>query len=260
MSKAQARTGIFSLVTIAVGGAALIIHTLPSCSSDPTSDWIVHQDAAGFSLKHPPQWHVAVEAKTGIISVSSPQGEEAYYLASGSRLTFTAGEVTFTCTRNGEPYRGYFMASTTWIDASRYGANFWFVQGLFGYLAPESRTREAYDVLEHAVLSFQYNPAWVEKQSDLAVKTSQIATKTAHSISDTIRSSYEGRQRTLDELSRRRSNATLGVYDVVDNLTGTNYRVESSSNYYWIDQHGTIIGTQTDSRPSVDFRSLVRLP
>jgi hypothetical protein len=36
--------------------------------------------------------------------------------------------------------------------------------------------------------------------------------------------------------------------------------VESGTNYYWIDQRGRIAGTTTDTKPSIDFRQLVRLP
>jgi hypothetical protein len=47
---------------------------------------------------------------------------------------------------------------------------------------------------------------------------------------------------------------------VVDPYTGRRTTVESGSNYYWIDQRGAIVGTDTDTRPNIDFRALVRLP
>jgi hypothetical protein len=36
--------------------------------------------------------------------------------------------------------------------------------------------------------------------------------------------------------------------------------VQSGSSYYWIDHRGNIVGTDIHSRPSLDFRELVRLP
>jgi hypothetical protein len=48
--------------------------------------------------------------------------------------------------------------------------------------------------------------------------------------------------------------------DAEDPETGRRFRVESGSNYYWIDNAGHIAGTQTDSTPQVDFRQLVTLP
>jgi hypothetical protein len=35
---------------------------------------------------------------------------------------------------------------------------------------------------------------------------------------------------------------------------------ESGSHYHWIDQRGVIVGTETDTRPTIDIRALVRRP
>jgi hypothetical protein len=64
----------------------------------------------------------------------------------------------------------------------------------------------------------------------------------------------------MDEIDRRRSNVILGVEDVIDPVTGRQIKIESGSEYYWIDHRGTIVGTQTDTRPNLDFRQLIRLP
>lgn len=123
-----------------------------------------------------------------------------------------------------------------------------------------TRAPEAYDRLEHGVFSFKYNPDWVARQSETALSTSHIAAQTNAAISKMIQDVYEGRQRTLDEISRRRENAILDLYDVVDTQTGQSYKVEADANYYWMDLRGRIVGTQTDSRPNLDFRKLIRLP
>lgn len=64
----------------------------------------------------------------------------------------------------------------------------------------------------------------------------------------------------LDELSRRRSNATLELLDVVDEATGRALKVEAGSNYYWIDQRGNVVGTETHTTPGFEFRPLLVLP
>ena len=97
-------------------------------------------------------------------------------------------------------------------------------------------------------------------QQNIAANTSQIVSRTQQEISGIISNTYWSRQSTMDEISRRRSNATLGLQDVVDTATGRQFKVESGSNYYWIDQRGTIVGTNTDTRPNLDFRELIRLP
>jgi hypothetical protein len=45
---------------------------------------------------------------------------------------------------------------------------------------------------------------------------------------------------------------------VVDD-TGREYRVDAGSDYYWIAPDGTILGTQTDAIPTVDFERLFEL-
>jgi hypothetical protein len=90
--------------------------------------------------------------------------------------------------------------------------------------------------------------------------TSHIVAQTNAAISKLSSDTYWSRQQSNDELSRRRSNATLGVEDVMDPSTGRQIKVESGSNYYWIDARGAIVGTETHTLPSIDFRALTRLP
>jgi hypothetical protein len=79
-------------------------------------------------------------------------------------------------------------------------------------------------------------------------------------MSRLVNDSYWTRHQNDSEMSRRQSNATLGVVDAVDPDTGSRFKVESGSGYYWIDNAGHIAGTQTDTAPNVDFRQLVVMP
>jgi hypothetical protein len=97
-------------------------------------------------------------------------------------------------------------------------------------------------------------------QQNIAANTSQIVSRTNQEISRMISDTYRTRQSVDDELSRRRSNATLGVEDVTDPLTGREFKVESGSNHYWIDHRGAVVGTDTDTRPTLDFRAVIRRP
>ncbi len=179
----------------------------------------------------------------------------AQYGTRGIYIRLTAGETAFTCQNAGQPMRGYYFAGTQLTQAA-----VWNVQYLCGYLAPADKAALAQSLLEHMVATVQPNPEWVAMQENIAANFSQIVSRTQHEISGLISSSYRNREATMDELSRRRSNATLGLEDVIDTATGRQIKVESSSNYYWIDQHGTIVGTNTDTRPNLDFRELMRLP
>jgi hypothetical protein len=177
---------------------------------------------------------------------------------SGMSMQVSTGETAFTCQANQSPRRGYYFAGT--MLTSAYGSGLWTVPYLHGYLATADQAEVAQAVLSRMVQSVQLNPQWLAMQQHLTGQTSQIVSRTGAEISRIISQSYWSQQRSLDELSRRRSNATLGVEDVVDPLTGREIKVESGANYYWIDQRGNIVGTTTDTTPAIDFRQLVRLP
>lgn len=182
----------------------------------------------------------------------------AQYGNLGFSINLTAGEVAFTCRREGQSLQGYYFAGTQLTQA--YGVSLWNVELLYGYLAASDKVAEAQSVLEHMLKTFQLNPQWVAMQQNITANTSSIVSRTSQEISNIISQSYWNRQGVMDELSRRRSNATLGVEDVIDPVTGREIKVESGSNYYWIDHRGTIVGTDTDTRPNIDFRELIRLP
>jgi hypothetical protein len=97
-------------------------------------------------------------------------------------------------------------------------------------------------------------------QQNVTAATSRIVADTSAHIAKVVSDSYWSRQASQDEIGRRRSNQILGVEDVRDPATGRELQVESGSNYYWIDHRGNIAGTDVHSRPTLDFRELVRLP
>jgi hypothetical protein len=180
------------------------------------------------------------------------------YGAYGVSLSLTAGEVAFTCRQNEQSMRGYYFAGTQLTQTQ--GSGLWNVEHLCGFLAPAARAAEAQSVLHHIIGSIQVNPQWAAMQQGIAANTSRIVARTSEAISNIINETYWNRQAVMDEISRRRSNVTLGVEDVIDPATGRQIKIESGSEYYWMDHRGTIVGTQTDTRPTLDFRQLLRLP
>ncbi|GIW55442.1 MAG: hypothetical protein KatS3mg082_1846 [Nitrospiraceae bacterium] len=183
----------------------------------------------------------------------------AQYGNVGMSVSLTAGEAAFICRRDDQLMQGYYFAGTQ-LTASAGMGGVWNVQYLFGYLAAREKAEQAQSVLNTMIKSLQLDPQWVAMQQNVTANVSQIVSRTNAEISSIISESYWSRQGTMDELSRRRSNAILGVEDVMDPVTGREIKVESGSSYYWIDQRGTIVGTETDTRPNIDFRELIRLP
>jgi hypothetical protein len=174
--------------------------------------------------------------------------------------SLTAGEVAFTCTEQGRPMAGYYFAGTRRTVVAGMAGGLWNAEYLAGYLAPLAKRPLAQSALDRALRTFQVNPQWAAMQQGITANTSRIVSRTSEEISRIVDDTYWKRQQTMDEIARRRSNATLGVVDVVDPDTGDTRKVESGSNYYWVDQRGTIVGTETDTRPNLDFRNLMQLP
>ena len=176
----------------------------------------------------------------------------------GISQQLTAGEVFFTARAGGRPAEGYCFAGTQQTQMS--GMGLWKVEHLFTALASAEKKDLARDVLVHLIESYQLNPQWAAMQQGITANTSKIVSQTHEEISGIIQSTYENRQRSDDEIGRRRSNAMLGVEDVIDPVTGRELKIESGSNYYWIDHRGTIVGTDTHTLPGLDFREMIRLP
>jgi hypothetical protein len=182
------------------------------------------------------------------------------FALAGMSLELRSGDASFTCQENGRPMAGYYFAGTLRTrSASMPGGN-WHVEHLLGFVAAREKAALAQKVMERIVASVSISPEWARRQQQTTMDTSRIVSETGAAISKSSSDSYWSRQRSNDELSRRRSNATLGVEDVVDPASGRQIKVESGSNYYWIDAGGAIVGTQTHTLPSIDFRALTRLP
>jgi|GEM_PF-3777291 len=172
---------------------------------------------------------------------------------------FDAGEVEYRFTRNGERYVGGATVVTERISTGD-GNVVWHLWRAYLWEAPEARRSEAETALAHLAQTFAINDDWAQMQAKLTAAQSQIITDMGHQISDTINSAYQYRQATGDLIDERRSDAILGLTEVTDGLTGEKLKVENSANYYWINNEGKVVGTETSTTPDFDFRPLVQAP
>lgn len=185
----------------------------------------------------------------------------------------TAGDVTFTCTLQGAPVRGYAAAATIMPSPGR--APLWYVYRIFGYLAPAEDQHSAENVSQQAVRSWHINPEWMAQEQQIAnsavqqdnARSQQIQARARQAIeddqrqtSDMIVKGYEQRSKVYDEISRKRENSILGTVDVVDPTTGAQYKVDNYSDYHWMSNSGYIAGTSTDSSPGAGWHEMVTLP
>ena len=179
---------------------------------------------------------------------------------SGVQTTAHAGDVLFTCTKNGKPQAGYVFAATQLTSMSGTEGGLWSVTANFGFLAPADRASEAEAVLRHVLSSYRVDPTWAAQQQRLTGNVSSIVADTNDYVSKVIHDTYQNRQQSQDTISRRRENAILELEDVVDPTSGKHYKVQSGSNYYWIDGHDIIMGTNTFDNPAWGFEEMIRVP
>jgi hypothetical protein len=178
----------------------------------------------------------------------------ARQLATYGINSYDVGEVEYRFKRNGVPYTGGALCITERISIGGYAG--WHVWRLFLVEAPSERYGEGLAALRRLAGSFQIDPGWAARQAETTRQQSGIITQMSNDIGDTLSRGYWARQQVYDALAERRSRATLEVEDLTDE-NGNSFRVDSGSNYYWIDPSGTIVGTDTHTQPDVDFRELV---
>jgi hypothetical protein len=178
----------------------------------------------------------------------------AIYRQYGLPARMLAGDTTFTCRQASVEMRGYYFAGLQVTQMG--GPALWKAENLLGYLASADRSAQAQQVLSRIMGSFAVDARWMAMQQGINASTAQIVRQTGDAISKLITDSYWSKQPGESEISRRRSNAMLGIEDVTD-THGNTFRVESGANHYWINPRGTIVGTEIDAVPRGDFKRLV---
>jgi hypothetical protein len=182
----------------------------------------------------------------------------ARYPTGSAALSLSSGETTYSCGATDARRDGYLFASTLHLRSDRSGL--WLVQNLFGSQAPTGQGAFAQELLYRVVMSTRADPDWVARQQNATAEASRIIAETHDAATKAITEAYEARNASMDELSRRGSNAMLETMDVVDPVTGTEFKIKSSSNYYWVDGQERIVGTETYTTPGIDFTPLIQRP
>jgi hypothetical protein len=151
----------------------------------------------------------------------------------------------------------------------------WYVYRLNGYIAAPQSQQAADSIAQKVMQSFRVDPQWQQRAkqiSDNAVaadnaRSQQIQARARAAIqenqrqtSEMIVKGYEQRTQVYDEISRRRENAILGTTDVIDPVSGSQYKIDSYSNYHWMNNQGTIVGNDTGTNPGAGFHDLITLP
>jgi len=181
----------------------------------------------------------------------------AQFMGLGISFTLHSGEVAFCFFLDQEPFVGYGLAVTQIVQSMGMQGGNWSVPILFLYTCPASQVELVRKIAEHMFKSIKMNPQWVASQQQIAINVSQIVSQTNQEICRIINDSYWNRQKIMDKIYRKFSNAILGQTDVIDPETGETWKVEAGHNYYWRKSYtNEIVGTKIYERPDIDFTPL----
>jgi invasion protein IalB len=185
----------------------------------------------------------------------------------------TAGDAAFSCTGQHGPVHGHIFAATVYPFPGRSGI--WYIYRLYGYFAAPERQQDAEKVAQQTMQSWSINPQWQAQEKQIAnqavqqdnARSQQIRARAMQAIQENERQTsqmivdgYNQRSQVYTEISRRRENSILGTSDVIDPATGTQYKVDSLSDYHWMSNQGVIAGTKTDTSPGYGWNEMVTLP
>ncbi len=215
------------------------------------------QFAAAWGQRKLPALCTAIKVTASRSLPELAQKINPYVGASG--MSYDYGEAQFSCDKNGMTMAAYVFARTVMIrTAGQFGL--WYADFIEAFLAPAPVAGVAAGLLAHMVKTARLNPSWVNRQSQTNMDVSRIATQTNAAVSDTVMRSWEQKGAIIDSVMEKGSRERLGIDVYEDNATGTRYVVANTSNTYWLDAHGNILGSQTTDAPPGAVKRIDHVP
>ena len=183
----------------------------------------------------------------------------AWYAQILGWVRHTAGDVTYSCRfGNQQTYIIYQFADTAMTHFTEAGT-LWNLNTLSGFVAPAQRASLADAVLQHAIVTFQMNPQWMQRQSQTNRRMAEENRRYHEYVSNLWRQTRDERWASWERIGEKRGDALRGQTRVVNPQSGQAYKVESGSSYYWIDPvRNVIVGTDIPCAPSWDFEALIQ--
>ncbi len=202
-------------------------------------------------------------------TLDHPEIASRFPVVSGIGQRYDAGEVDFHFDNNGVPSKGEvgcitmeatYQIASMMIGVPDINGGVWGIVIEDVVAAPSSEIANVDNLAAHAGSTFKWDPTWLQAEQKGQAERSQIIAQANNDISNTINQVWANKQASEDEISRRQENATLGTVDVVDPGTNETFKIDNSSNYYWTDNQGNIVGTDISTSPGIDFQQMIALP
>jgi hypothetical protein len=184
----------------------------------------------------------------------------------------TAGEVAFSCSLDGRPANGKFVAATMRIGHDE--PSMWFVYRLYGYVALAGREQDGEKVLTQVLQTLKFNSKWqelkkamtdpaVEQENPFSQQIQQRAEEAIiddqRQISEMVARSYEQRKRVFDAIDHKLENAVLGTVEVVDRENGTRYKISDFGDYHFMTNDAYIYSANAPGSSESSLRELLAM-
>jgi len=180
-----------------------------------------------------------------------------------------SAELEFAAHHRGRPLHGYVLTMTLRTTAHMPGvgsAGQWRAGVIYGFVAPPGRAAEARAVLARMAETSRLDPAWAQQQNQRMLAAAQAQQQTSAALSraisangDAIMQRWQTIQETSDIVASGGATADIGGFSdyirgqetLVDPGWNEEHRVwrDTTSNHHWVDDSGTIIGTQHHANP-----------
>lgn len=185
----------------------------------------------------------------------------------------TAGDVSFTCTLDGRPVKGKYIAAT--IRMAPNISPMWFVYRLFGYIASAGREQEGENVLMQLVQTWKFTPDWEKLRKDAGILTAQPDSTEAQEtreraqaaivddqrqITEMLARDAEQRRRNYDQRERNLHAAVLGTLDIVDPDTRAQYKLNDFNDFHYLSADGLVYSANRPDPARTSVREMIALP
>jgi len=183
-----------------------------------------------------------------------------------SRIETTAGEVEFTCSRNGQPCNGKVVAATRLELMSsddplsgRQEFGGWTISYLASYLTPPERLAMTEQIFQHMLDSVHFSEEWGRMQTQIVVDAAQANRGLSQYRDRILDEVYRNRERSEERIHQNRIDAIRGVVRLRDPDTGQELEGVAGRNYYYrITGGDRAISTDREIR-SPDFTELEQI-
>jgi hypothetical protein len=185
----------------------------------------------------------------------------------------TAGDVSFTCTLDGRPVKGKYIAAT--IRMAPNISPMWFVYRLYGYMVFAGREQEGENVLMQLIQTWKFTPEWEKLQKDAGIAAAQPDSAQAEEIreraqaaivddqrqiSEMIARDTEQRRRLYDQRERNLQSSILGTLDIVDPDTKAQFKLNDFNDFHYLSNDGRVYNANSRDAAAPSVREMIALP